>query len=107
MVLCDAGNHDIGTCYRGDRGPDIEEQDIVLLLAKHNLGAFFAPQKTGLCGAPRFRAPAPSLRAVAAPHPSRSKSAGFATPCAVAPLRGESVPNVPGLRHIAMQISLG
>jgi hypothetical protein len=43
--------------------------------AKHNLGAFFAPQKTGLSGAPRFRAPAPTFGrkrppAVAAPHPS-------------------------------------
>jgi hypothetical protein len=25
----------------------------------NNLGAFFATQKTGLCGAPRYRAPAP------------------------------------------------
>jgi hypothetical protein len=40
------------------------------------LGAFFAPQKTGLCGAPRSRAPAPSLRAVASetkfPQPLQS-----------------------------------
>jgi hypothetical protein len=29
----------------------IDEADLfVLLHAKHNLGAFFAPQKTGLCG---------------------------------------------------------
>jgi hypothetical protein len=46
-----------------------------LFHAKHNLGAFFASQKTGLSGAPRFRAPAPSFgrkrpNAVAASHPS-------------------------------------
>jgi hypothetical protein len=52
-----------------------------------DLGAFPAAPETGLSGAPRFRAPAPSFglrpNAVAAPHPFRSKSAGFATPCAV------------------------
>jgi hypothetical protein len=49
--------------------PEMQFTTIVLLLAKNEqiyetlarlrLGAFFAPQKTGLCGAPRFRAPAP------------------------------------------------
>jgi hypothetical protein len=34
---------------------------IVLLPAKNSLGAFFAPQKTGLSGAPRLRAPAPTF----------------------------------------------
>jgi hypothetical protein len=36
-------------------------------MSSEQLGAFFAPQKTGLCGGSA---------------PSRSKSAGFATPCA-------------------------
>jgi hypothetical protein len=48
-------------------------------LAKHNLGAFFAPQKTGLSGG--------SAACAAAPRPSRSKSA---TPLGAIcdPLRG-------------------
>jgi hypothetical protein len=52
------------------------------------------PQKTGLCGAPRFRAPAPSLRNV----PFLRAVACFATPpipCArtVKPLRGSGYAN--------------
>jgi hypothetical protein len=48
-------------------------------VSKFHLGAFPVAPKTGLSVASRFRAPALAY-AVVAPHPSRSKSAGFATP---------------------------
>jgi hypothetical protein len=41
-------------------------EQIYETLAKPHLGAFFAPQKTGLSGAPRFRAPAPTFGRYAA-----------------------------------------
>jgi hypothetical protein len=71
-VACSHGNWPLCE-FKAD--PMIILLFIALLLAKHNLGAFFAPQKTGLCGAPRSRAPAPTFgrlrpNAVAAPHPS-------------------------------------
>jgi hypothetical protein len=60
---------------------------IVLLLAKYYLGTFFAPQKTGLSGAPRSRAPAPPTAWLLRTPP---------IPCAgSAPASGcESAPNV-------------
>jgi hypothetical protein len=75
---------------------------LVLQSEKHNLGAFFASQKTGLCGAPRVRAPAPTFgrkrpNAVAASHPYNPlRSDGVrraATDCIQAPPRGEHYPH--------------
>jgi hypothetical protein len=38
------------------------------------LGAFFAPQKTGLCGAPRSRAPAPATPWLNPSNPLRAST---------------------------------
>jgi hypothetical protein len=61
-------------------------------------GAFFAPQKTGLCGAPRSRAPAPShgryaakRRGCSAPLQSLARSRH---PCGVSFYNGPQITQI-------------